>query len=203
MKYRQQIRNMFQRIPPKFWHIGIPAVSVALLPVAFFAGWFDDLGQVHQAIGTLQQTPIVSRAGAASTGLPPQASSHLQVDAVTPQAVTVQWTAVKGAASYVIYRAHQGQSFAARQLVATIPAHSPHTFTDGTVQAGQIYTYWICAQNRYGQGVPGNALPVVTPLSPAQLEQSAAPEVVQITAQKVETGWGGWQAPRVVQTLTE
>ncbi len=178
------------------------AVSIMLLPIAYAAGWFADMGQVRPVLTELnkaqQQTIQQQRILAAGppTGSPTEC--HVALGAFH---VTLSWAKVPLATSYIIYRAGGTQSFSHASNIGQVSQPTREiSFVDNTVAPGHSYTYWVAASNAAGQGPMTPAFTVHTFLTWQAIFHTGAQSATTSTAEAWTQGGMGLLPKTVIKT---
>lgn len=144
------------------FHAGTPTAPQA---------WSDDVGFALPAGTTLEYAVVATNAAGdaplspvAATTLVPDAPADLRVvGGADASKVPLEWSAMRGATSYLVFRQPGSGAFPANVLA---PAGSPVSFTDFAVATSTTYTYTVRSRNAAGSSADSNAISVTPGLLP-------------------------------------
>jgi len=163
-------------------------VQIAALPGADIVSFVDmnvDFGNLYEyQVATTNASGKSGYSNIAQvdmTGTPPDAPTNLTANVLSSTQVGLDWTDTStNETSFVVERSDNGGVFA---LIATLPANTV-TYVDGTVAAGNSYTYQVGAKNGVGTSYSIPATVSVT-VPPAPTNLSAA----SITRTSLTLNW--------------
>lgn len=91
----------------------------------------------------------------------PAVINRIFVSKITPTTVIIEWSAVKGAEGYRVYRINS--------LGSSFKVNAP-LFEDTNLKNNTSYSYRVCAYNKYGEGPTSIAINAITS-SPQRAKQ--------------------------------